>query len=89
MKKILALLLFVGATALYAQQKTHTVQAKETIYGISKQYGIPMEELYKANPKIEKSGIHPGDLIILPTKGNEILTEKQFITKTNDKKRSA
>ena len=74
MKKILALLLFVGATALYAQQKTHTVQAKETIYGISKQYGIPMEELYKANPKIEKSGIHPGDLIILP--GKETTTVK-------------
>ncbi len=57
MKKILALLLFVGASALYAQQKTHTVQAKETVYGISKQYGVSQEELYKANPKIEKNGI--------------------------------
>ena len=76
MKKILALLLFVGATALYAQQKTHTVQPKETIYGISKQYGISQEELYKANPKIEKNGIHPGDLIILPTKGNEIKSQE-------------
>ncbi len=56
MKKILALLLFVGASALYAQQKTHTVQAKETVYGISKQYGVSQEELYKANPKIEKMG---------------------------------
>lgn len=69
MKKILALLLFVGASALYAQQKTHTVQAKETVYGISKQYGVSQEELYKANPKIEKNGIHPGDLIVIPTKG--------------------
>ena len=76
MKKILALLLFVGATALYAQQKTHTVQPKETIYGISKQYGISQEELYKANPKIEKNGIHPGDLIILPTKGSEIKSQE-------------
>lgn len=74
MKKILALLLFVGATALYAQQKTHTVQPKETVYGISKQYGISQEELYKANPKIEKNGIHPGDLIILPTKGTTAVT---------------
>ena len=77
MKKILALLLFVGATALYAQQKTHTVQAKETIYGISKQYGIPMDELYKANPKIEKNGIHPGDLIILPSKNNVAVPVKK------------
>lgn len=82
MKKILALLLFVGATALYAQQKTHTVQAKETIYGISKQYGIPMEELYKANPKIEKSGIHPGDLIILPGKGTTTVKPVESTTPT-------
>ena len=82
MKKILALLLFVGATALYAQQKTHTVQAKETIYGISKQYGIPMEELYKANPKIEKNGIHPGDLIILPGKGTTTVKPVESTTPT-------
>jgi len=67
MKKILALLLFIGSSALFAQQRTHTVKAKETVYGISRQYGISQEELYKANPKIEKNGIHPGDLIVIPS----------------------
>ncbi|CAM3405529.1 LysM peptidoglycan-binding domain-containing protein [Empedobacter stercoris] len=90
MKKILALLLFVGASALYAQQKTHTVQAKETVYGISKQYGVSQEELYKANPKIEKNGIHPGDLIVIPTKGTatnqptETNNSTQHVTTSDD-----
>ncbi|MFV0172105.1 LysM peptidoglycan-binding domain-containing protein [Empedobacter falsenii] len=90
MKKILALLLFVGASALYAQQKTHTVQAKETVYGISKQYGVSQEELYKANPKIKKNGIHPGDLIVIPTKGTatnqptETNNPTQHVTTSDD-----
>ncbi|MFV0211632.1 LysM peptidoglycan-binding domain-containing protein [Empedobacter falsenii] len=90
MKKILALLLFVGASALYAQQKTHTVQTKETVYGISKQYGVSQEELYKANPKIEKNGIHPGDLIVIPTKGTatnqptETNNPTQHVTTSDD-----
>ncbi|MFV0233019.1 LysM peptidoglycan-binding domain-containing protein [Empedobacter falsenii] len=90
MKKILALLLFVGASALYAQQKTHTVQAKETVYGISKQYGVSQEELYKANPKIEKNGIHPGDLIVIPIKGTatnqptETNNSTQHVTTSDD-----
>jgi len=82
MKKILALLLFVGASALYAQQKTHTVQAKETVYGISKQYGVSQEELYKANPKIEKNGIHPGDLIVIPGKGTPTTKPTETNTQT-------
>ncbi|WP_291101013.1 MULTISPECIES: LysM peptidoglycan-binding domain-containing protein [unclassified Empedobacter] len=88
MKKILALLLFVGASALYAQQKTHTVQAKETVYGISKQYGVSQEELYKANPKIEKNGIHPGDLIVIPGKGTTTTkpTETNTTTTTSNVK---
>lgn len=90
MKKILALLLFIGSSALFAQQRTHTVKAKETVYGISRQYGISQEELYKANPKIEKNGIHPGDLIIIPsenttsvnTNDNKVVTDNS-ITKSN------
>lgn len=82
MKKILALLLFVGASALYAQQKTHTVQAKETVYGISKQYSVSQEELYKANPKIEKNGIHPGDLIVIPVKGTTTTKPTETNTQT-------
>ena len=80
MKKIIALLLFVGSITLSAQQKTHTVQPKETVYGISKKYEISQEELYKANPKIEKNGLHPGDLILIPTPGASSNNSTQIIT---------
>ena len=67
MKKLVTLLLLVGTTVLFGQQKKHTVEAKETIYGISKQYGISQEDLYKANPLLEKNGLKIGDVIIIPS----------------------
>lgn len=67
MKKLVTLLLLVGTTVLFGQQKKHTVEAKETIYGISKKYGISQEDLYKANPLLEKNGLKIGDTIIIPS----------------------
>lgn len=68
MKKILGLTFLLAGFALFAQQ-THTVQPKETIYGISKKYGISQDELSKANPNITARGIQPGDVLNIPTKG--------------------
>ena len=67
MKKLVTLLFFIGSTLVFAQQKTHKVEPKETIYGISKKYGVTQEELYKANPTMEKNGLQIGDVIIIPT----------------------
>lgn len=46
--------------------KTHTVQAKETLYGISKQYSVSLNELYKFNPEINKSELKIGQKINIP-----------------------
>lgn len=46
-------------------QTSHVVQPKETIYGISKQYGISSEQLIAANPSL-KDGLKIGDTIIIP-----------------------
>lgn len=35
----------------------HQVQAKETVYGISKQYNIPIEKLYDLNPGLKEDGL--------------------------------
>ncbi|RLZ12608.1 LysM peptidoglycan-binding domain-containing protein [Faecalibacter macacae] len=82
MKKIVSLLLFIGSTVLFAQQKTHKVEPKETVYGISKKYGVTQEELYKANPTIEKNGLQIGDSIIIPgavtSKNNEQTSATNF-----------
>jgi len=84
MKKIVSLLFFIGTTVLFAQQKTHKVEAKETIYGISKKYGVTQNALYKANPKIEKSGLQIGDELIIPDNNENMLTQNSINNSEND-----
>lgn len=83
MKKIVSLFLFIASTALFAQQKTHTVEAKETVYGISKKYGVTQDQLYKANPSIEKNGLQIGDKIVIPTDNIKVVEDKVEIPTTN------
>jgi peptidoglycan DL-endopeptidase LytE len=44
----------------------HKVLAKETGYGISKQYGITIDDLNKANPALETEGLQIGQKIRIP-----------------------
>jgi LysM repeat protein len=50
-----------------ANPKTHKVAAKETLYSISKKYGVSVDELKKANPGIE-SGLKLGQSLNIPLK---------------------
>ncbi|MCL9806119.1 NlpC/P60 family protein [Flavobacterium amniphilum] len=52
---------------------THTVQLKETKYGISKRYGISIADLEEKNPHA-RGGLHVGDVLVI--KG-EIKKEKE------------
>lgn len=65
-------LIFVGAMFLsalaMAQVGTHTVQPKETVYGISKEYNISQEELIKANPFLKERILKIGDVLTIPGK---------------------
>ena len=63
-------LLMFCAVCVWAQEKQHTVQPKETIYGISKQYGISQDELKKANPFLNERGLKIGDVLVIPGKGD-------------------
>jgi cell wall-associated NlpC family hydrolase len=47
-------------------EKEHEVLAKETLYGIAKEYGITLKELNQANPTLETSGLKIGQKIIIP-----------------------
>jgi cell wall-associated NlpC family hydrolase len=47
-------------------EKSHEVLAKETLYGISKQYNLTIEDLYKINPNLEKEGLKTGMIIKIP-----------------------
>lgn len=53
---------------LAAQQKNHKVQPQETIYGITKQYGITQQELFNANPFLKERSLQIGDELVIPDK---------------------
>ncbi|MFA7616194.1 MAG: LysM peptidoglycan-binding domain-containing protein [Weeksellaceae bacterium] len=66
---IMFLLLLSGM--LSAQQKTHKVEAQETVYGISKQYGISQEDLINANPFLKDRMLQIGDELVIPDKSGK------------------
>lgn len=47
-------------------QKEHIVLAKETLYGIAKQYGVKVADLYALNPLLEKRGLQVGNTVNVP-----------------------
>ncbi len=49
-------------------QEIHTVKKKETIFGISRTYGITIDELIEANPDMRKPGyeLKKGEIIFIP-----------------------
>lgn len=56
-----------GGASQVTSENMHTVQKSETLYGISKLYGITMEEIIRLNPTAE-NGINVGQVLNLPAK---------------------
>lgn len=55
----------VKATKKAAQKRYHIVKSGETIYGISRKYGITMKKLRLLNHFSDKTSIHPGQKLIV------------------------
>lgn len=53
-----------------ASQKTHSVKNGETLYGISRQYGISYYDIIELNPSA-RDGIREGDILIVSLDNNE------------------
>jgi LysM repeat protein len=54
-----------------SKAKVHVVEKGETLYGISRRYGIPAEQLFKLNQLSPKDPIRPGQKLVLgPAKAN-------------------
>lgn len=62
-------------------EKLHEVLAKETLYGIAKQYSITIEDLYKINPNLEIEGLKKDQIIKIP----QAVVEDFVITKEAEK----
>jgi nucleoid-associated protein YgaU len=53
-------------TAPAATQRTHTVKAGETAARIARQYGVRVDTLLAANPRIEPRRLHAGQTLNIP-----------------------
>ncbi|MDR1653668.1 MAG: LysM peptidoglycan-binding domain-containing protein [Prevotellaceae bacterium] len=51
----------------YSKYISHVIQLQETLYAISKKYGVFVEDIINANPDLE-SVLHQGDTIRIPIK---------------------
>ena len=68
-----------------AKQGQHQVLAKETVYGIAKQYGVKVTDLYAINPTLENKALKVGDVVnvpILETKTEVLEKPKNEIVKS-------
>jgi tetratricopeptide (TPR) repeat protein len=53
-------------SATMALQQTHTVKAGETAATIARKYGVRLESLHAANPRLDLRRIHAGQTINIP-----------------------
>lgn len=45
---------------------SHVVLEKQTLYSISKAYGVSVEDIYKYNPDVRKNGLKKNSIIVIP-----------------------
>ena len=49
-KSLLALLVVMAAAPLRAQEAVHVMQPKQTLYAVSRMYGVPVKTLLRIRP---------------------------------------
>jgi len=60
-------------------KKLYFVLPKDTLYGISKKFGITIEQLQAANPQIAE-GLKPGMELVIPKLGSTVIKTNDTIT---------
>lgn len=75
MRKKILLVLFgiaISISLLAQSAKSHLVQPGETLYSIARQYGVTVEQLQAANPKVEGTNIASGSTLLIPPPAAEV-----------------
>ena len=57
---------------------THKVAKRETLYSLSKRYGVSVEDICKANPTVAR-GLKAGQVIVIPSQPSESEPSKQEV----------
>lgn len=63
---------------------SHIVLEKQTLYSISKAYGVTIEDIYKYNPSVKENGLKKNSIILIPAlEDNGRKEDAQPTTKEN------
>ena len=60
---------------------SHIVLEKQTLYSISKAYGVTIDEIYEANKTLKETGLKKNAIILIPAKGREEAREAAVVRK--------
>ena len=58
---------------------SHVVLEKQTLYSISKAYGVSMDDIYEANPSLKETGLKKNAIILIPVPETGAMAERQEI----------
>lgn len=64
---------------------SHVVEERQTLYSICKAYNVSQEDLFKANPTLQESGLKKNSIILIPTE-NVPAPAKKEVKKEEPKK---
>lgn len=59
-----------------SKRKTHLVQAKETVFGISRQYNVSVQDLYQWNPELERNGLKANTYLYISPSATSATTDQ-------------
>ena len=67
---------------------SHIVQEKQTLYSISKAYGVSIDDIYTFNPSVKETGLKKNSIIIIPSAEalSEPATPKQAAVRKTENK---
>lgn len=83
-RAVAALLFCLCAFSLFSQNISHIVEKGDTLYSLSKKYGVSVDELRSANA-ISGSDLYAGQKLIIPAKKNDKrVTYESYRVKAGD-----
>ncbi len=62
---------------------SHVVLEKQTLFSISKAYGVTVDDLYAANPSLIDKGLQKNSIILIPIKNQDLLEEDTSASASN------
>lgn len=64
---------------------SHVVVERQTLYSISKAYGVSIDEIYSANPSLKETGLKKNAIILIPVKADTPSVQERKAAKEEKK----